>query len=161
MSVPDSDHEQPKFNWGPNSIFYSLFYVVFMFVASLCSIQLFIGVFLETFKQRSGLSSLTNTQRQYQDLQRQLALVKPTLKIERPDNQARAWFYDLVIDKRGGFAHFMAAILSLNIIVFATEHLHQPNWLGYCQNIFNSTFLSLYVFEIGAKIIGLGFYKVN
>ncbi|KAK4512387.1 uncharacterized protein ATC70_003085 [Mucor velutinosus] len=161
MSVVPKDRDlQPQFSWSTSSIFYSLYYVVFMFVASLCSIQLFIGVFLEIFKQRSGISSLTNTQRQFQDLQRQLALVKPSRKAERPpDGSLRAICYDLVIDKRGKFAQFMAAVLAANIIVFATEHLHQPPWLGHLQDALNAICLSLYVFEMGAKIAGLGLYK--
>jgi hypothetical protein len=44
MSVPIEKFEQPSFSWSNASIFHSLYYVVFMFVASLCSIQLFIGV---------------------------------------------------------------------------------------------------------------------
>lgn len=93
-------------------------------------------MFLEIFKQRSGISTLTNTQREFQDLQRQLALVKPSLKTERPkDNQLRAFFYDLVIDKRGKFAGIMASVLTLNIIVFATEHSHQPEWLSLLQSM--------------------------
>lgn len=89
---------------------------------------------MEIFKQRSGISSLTNTQRQFQDLQRQLALVKPSLKTERPtDNALRAYFYDLVIDKRGKFAGIMATVLTINIIIFATEHLHQAEWLSLLQ----------------------------
>lgn len=118
MSVsPAGDiKQQPKFDWSSTSVMYSIYYIVFMFVASLCSIQLFIGVILEIFKRRSGISSLTNTQRQFQDLQRQLALIKPTRRAKRPSG---SWFrgkcYDLVIDKRGKFARFMAYILSANI----------------------------------------------
>lgn len=161
MSVPQNSNEQPKFSWEPHSIFNSLFYVVFMFVASLCSIQLFIGVFLEIFKQRSGISSLTNAQRQFRDLQRQLALVKPTLKAEKPGNQVRAIFYNLISDKHGRFAHFMSVMLALNILMLATEHFRQPMWLTYAQNTFNMVFLFLYVFEIGSKIIGFGVSKVE
>jgi hypothetical protein len=162
MSVPENKTDQAKFSWSSSSIFHSLYYVVFMFVASLCSIQLFIGVFLEIFKQRSGISSLTNTQRQFQDLQRQLALVKPSRLSVRPtDSNVRAWFYDLVIDKRGKFARFMATVLTANIIVFATEHMHQPQWLTYLQIFSNGIFLCLYMFEMGAKITGLGFSKVR
>ncbi|KAL7311607.1 calcium channel protein [Mucor circinelloides] len=161
MSVIPQDRDlQPQFSWSSSSVFHSLYYVVFMFVASLCSIQLFIGVFLEIFKQRSGISSLTNTQRQFQDLQRQLALVKPSRKAERPpDGSLRAMCFDLVIDKRGTFAQFMATVLTANIIVFATEHLHQPLWLGHLQDLLNAICLSLYVFEMAAKIAGLGLYK--
>ncbi|CEP10750.1 hypothetical protein [Parasitella parasitica] len=158
--IPDDKNLQPQFSWSSSSIFHSLYYVLFMFVASLCSIQLFIGVFLEIFKQKSGISSLTNTQRQFQDLQRQLALVKPSRKSERPpDGSLRALCYDLVIDKRGKFAHFMATVLAANIIVFATEHLHQPEWLGHLQDVLNAICLCLYVLEMGAKIAGLGLYK--
>ncbi|KAI7889601.1 Ion transport protein-domain-containing protein [Mucor mucedo] len=110
MSVPNTLTDQPKFSWSSSSIFHSIFYIVFMFVASLCSIQLFIGVFLDIFKQRSGIFALTNTQRQFRDLQRQLALVKPSLKAIRPENPIRASFYDLVIQKRGPFARFMVAV---------------------------------------------------
>lgn len=160
MSVPQTPTDQAQFGWSSSSVFHSLFYVVFMFVASLCSIQLFIGVFLEIFKQRSGIFALTNTQRQFRDLQRQLALVKPSLKVERPQNAVRAKFYDLVINKQGSFARFMVIVLTVNIIVFATEHSHQPPLLTFLQNMLNSIFICLYVFEMVAKIAGLGFYKV-
>lgn len=87
-----------------------------MFVISLCAIQLFIGVILETFKQRRGISSLTNTQRQFEDLQRQLSLIKPTRKATRPPSGSiRGLCYDIVIDKRGKFAKFMSLVLVLNI----------------------------------------------
>ncbi|KAI7904858.1 Ion transport protein-domain-containing protein [Cokeromyces recurvatus] len=158
--IPENRDAQPKFSWSSSSILHSIFYVVFMFVASLCTIQLFIGVFLEIFKKRNGISSLTNTQRQFKDLQRQLSLIKPSLKAKRPaEGTWRAMFYDLVIDKRGKFARFMAAVLMANILVFTTEHLHQPIWLSRLQNILNGICLSLYVFETAAKIAGLGFYK--
>lgn len=57
--------------------------------------------------------------------------MKPSLRAERPaDGTIRSYFYDLVIDKRGKFAQFMAAVIMANIVVFATEHLHQPKWLS-------------------------------
>lgn len=54
----------------------------------------------------------------------------------------------------------MAAVLTANITVFATEHLHQPHWLTYLRNTLNVIFLCLYVFEMAVKIAGLGFYKL-
>lgn len=160
MSVPDKFKDQPKFSWSSSSIYHSIFYIVFMFVASLCSIQLFIGVFLDIFKQRSGIFALTNTQRQFRDLQRQLALVKPSLKAIRPENPLRARCYDLVIQKRGPFARMMVTVLAVNIMVFATEHAHQSPWCTKFQDLMNFVFLCVYVFEMAAKIAGLGLYKV-
>lgn len=139
MSVPADINMQPKFDWSSPSVLYSLYYIVFMFVASLCSIQLFIGVILEIFKRKSGISSLTNTQRQFQDLQRQLALIKPTRRVKRPSG---SWFrgkcYDMVIDKRGKFAKCMAYILSANIGEqknFSVD-LRKWWWLADIDNIF-------------------------
>lgn len=54
--------------------------------------------------------------------------------------------YDLVIDKRGKFAHFMATVLTANILVFATEHLHQPEWLGHLQGIVKLNRMHMIIF---------------
>ncbi|KAI8364970.1 Ion transport protein-domain-containing protein [Blakeslea trispora] len=149
----------PEFDWSQKAMVHSLYYVLFMFIASLCSIQLFIGVFLEIFKQRSGLSQLTSQQRQFQDLQRQLGLLKPSRRVFRPNNPIRAMFYDLVINKRGRFARAMANVIMLNIMIFATEHLYQPSWLTQIQNVLNGICIGLYIFEIIAKMLGFGFSK--
>lgn len=116
MSVSPDLKAQPSFYWGTNSTWHALYYICFMFVISLCAIQLFIGVILETFKQRRGISSLTNTQRQFEDLQRQLSLIKPTRKATRPPSGSiRGICFDIVVDKRGKFAKFMSFVLVLNI----------------------------------------------
>ncbi|KAI8343217.1 Ion transport protein-domain-containing protein [Chlamydoabsidia padenii] len=161
MSVPTTVNTQPKFNWFSSSVLYSLYYIVFMFVASLCTLQLFIGVFLETFKQRSGISSLTNAQRQFQDLQRQLSLVKPSRKADRPDGTLRAMCYDLVIDRHGKFAQMMALVSMANIVVFASRFLHQPTWMTYLQERLYHGFLIIYTLEILVKILGLGLNKLT
>lgn len=116
MSISSKRGEQPRFDWSSSSAWYALYYIVFMFVASLCSIQLFIGVILETFKRRRGISSLTNTQRQFQDLQRQLALIKPSRKIERPTNAVFFGVcYDIVVDKGSHFTRIVSIVLMFNL----------------------------------------------
>jgi hypothetical protein len=72
-------------------------------------------VILENFKQRNGISTLTIPQRQYLDLRRQLAQVKPTRKPVRPTNPIRSFCYDLVINKQGLFHKIMVGIVMLNI----------------------------------------------
>ncbi|KAG2227612.1 hypothetical protein INT45_002297, partial [Circinella minor] len=116
MSVPVEHHAQPKFNWLSGASWNAIYYLVFMFVASLCSIQLFIGVILETFKRRRGISSLTNTQRQFQDLQRQLSLVKPSRTATRPrDGTIRAFCYDIVTNKHGTFGKIITKVIIIHI----------------------------------------------
>ncbi|KAI9028890.1 Ion transport protein-domain-containing protein [Phycomyces nitens] len=160
MSVPAEKNEQPRFDWSSPSIWYSLYYICFMFLASLCSIQLFIGLFLEIFKQRSGISSLTLPQRQYRDLQRQLGLTKPLRKVEPPlEGSIRHFCYKLVVNKHGKFTKFMTAILTLNILIFASEHIHQPLWLTRLQNTLYILFFVLYFVEVIIKLIGFGYSK--
>ncbi|KAI9485907.1 MAG: Ion transport protein-domain-containing protein [Benjaminiella poitrasii] len=160
--VPEDRDAQPQFSWSSSSIFHSIYYVVFMFVASLCSIQLFIGVFLEIFKQRNGISSLTNTQRQFQDLQRQLELVKPSLKAKRPpDGTLRATFYDLITDKRGRFDHFMATVLMANIVYGENLKfiLYIYIYICFVRRAFPSIFFVSFVFGIVMICFGVIFQE--
>ncbi|CAO3626859.1 unnamed protein product [Cunninghamella echinulata] len=159
MSITSETDAQPNFNWTSSSIWYSLYYIVFMFVASLCTIQLFIGVFLETFKQRNGISSLTNPQRQYQDLQKQLSLEKPTPILERPESEIQAVCYDLIVDKREKFSHIMMYISLANIVVFAVDFLDKPVWLTHLLDNMYYGFLVLYTIEITIKAFGVGINK--
>lgn len=55
--IPEDKDLQPQFSWSSSSIFHSLYYVIFMFVASLCSIQLFIGVKYTMFNVRIEIYS--------------------------------------------------------------------------------------------------------
>lgn len=70
---------------------------------------------METFKQRNGISSLTNPQRQYQDLQKQLSLEKPTPILDRPAGEIQSMCYDLIVDKTEKFSKIMMYIGLINI----------------------------------------------
>ena len=70
---------------------------------------------IEKFKQRSGITSLTTAQRQYADLMRQLAEIKPTVKVYRPQNRIRGFCYDLVAKKHGLLNRFIVVLIVLNI----------------------------------------------
>ncbi|KAI8381166.1 Ion transport protein-domain-containing protein [Radiomyces spectabilis] len=114
MSTPTEPDAQPRFDWNSAMIYHSIFYVIFMIVSH-GTVQLFIGVIIEKFKQRNGIATLTTGQRQYADLQRQLAQMKPTTKSFRPKSKIRAWCYDLVAKKRGVFNRLMMAAVIINI----------------------------------------------
>jgi hypothetical protein len=79
-------------------------------------------VIIEKFKQRSGITTLTFAQRQYVDLQRQLAELKPTIKVFRPEGtqlstRIRAWCYDLVggNQRNSLFNRWMMIMVVLNM----------------------------------------------
>ncbi|KAL0092618.1 Ion transport protein-domain-containing protein [Phycomyces blakesleeanus] len=151
MSVPIEKGAQPRFDWNSPSIWYSLYYICFMFLASLCSIQLFIGVFLEIFKQRSGISSLTIPQRQYRDLQRQLALMGPLRKVDPPlEGSLREFCYKLIAEKDD-------VLYILFFVLYSFEALIKLIGLGYRKwastkwNIFDAYVLFLIFITMIAK----------
>ena len=76
---------------------------------------------------------MTTGQRQYADLQRQLAEIKPTPKAQRPKSKICSFCYGLVADKRGPFNKLMMTIVILNICVIATEFQNEPTWLTKMQ----------------------------
>ncbi|KAI9495474.1 Ion transport protein-domain-containing protein [Zychaea mexicana] len=117
MSAPADADIQPHFDWTSSSVYHSIYYVVFM-VISHGTLQLFVGVIIEKFKQRTGITTMTTGQRQYADLKRQLAEIKPTPKAQRPKSKIRSFCYDLVANKRGPFNKLIMTIVILNISAF-------------------------------------------
>ncbi|KAI8093916.1 Ion transport protein-domain-containing protein [Halteromyces radiatus] len=114
MSTPPENDMLPVFDWDSPMIYHSIFYVAFMIISH-GTVQLFVGVIIEKFKQRSGITTLTFAQRQYVDLQRQLAELKPTMKVFRPSSRIRAWCYDLIGDRHSLFNKSMTIIVILNM----------------------------------------------
>ncbi|KAI8378680.1 Ion transport protein-domain-containing protein [Choanephora cucurbitarum] len=105
MSVPDAVNFQPSFDWNSSKVYHGLFYIIFMIISQ-GTMQLFVGVIIEKFKERSGITTLTTPQRQYLDLKRLLASVKPTIKAFRPTSRIRRICYDIVKEKHGKFNRF-------------------------------------------------------
>ncbi|KAI7900056.1 Ion transport protein-domain-containing protein [Cokeromyces recurvatus] len=106
MSVPKVPDLQPTFNWDSSKVYNGIFYIIFMIISQ-GTIQLFVGVIIEKFKERNGITTLTTAQRQYSDLQRLLASVKPTIKVFRPKSKIRRLCYDMVIKKHGKLNRLM------------------------------------------------------
>ncbi|KAI8062730.1 Ion transport protein-domain-containing protein [Gongronella butleri] len=158
MSLAPTPTMQPRFSWYSTSVWYSLYYVAFMFIASICSIQLFIGVFLEAFKQRYGISSLTNYQRQFQDLQRRLNLVKPLPHVYRAQGRWREACYNIIVEENGWFRPAALYVTILNIVVFCSSYLHQPSWVTLVQDALIALCIVFYLMELSIKALGLGWH---
>ncbi|KAG0747200.1 hypothetical protein G6F57_006621 [Rhizopus arrhizus] len=158
MSTPSEPDIQPNFDWNSSTVYHGLFYIIFM-IMSQGTIQLFVGVIIEKFKERNGITTLTTAQRQYCDLQRMLANVKPTTKVFRPQSRLRRFCYDLVIDKNGMFNKVMMLIIVLNICTLASEFENEPDWLAKTQDYLYVAFTVVYIIESIIKFLGLGLEK--
>ncbi|KAI8993323.1 Ion transport protein-domain-containing protein [Pilobolus umbonatus] len=158
MSTPDEPDIQPIFNWSSGSVYHSIFYIVFMIISQ-GTIQLFVGVIIEKFKERRGITTLTTEQRQYSDLLRLLASVKPTIKMYRPTSKIRQICFDMAVEKHGRLKKFIMAIVCLNICLIASEFHNEPFWLSELQDYSYLVFTIIYVIECIIKLVGLGWKK--
>ncbi|KAL1923072.1 uncharacterized protein VTP21DRAFT_9448 [Calcarisporiella thermophila] len=159
MQIPENIGEQPNFSWDDSKRFYFIFFIAFVFLGGIAVVQIFIGIILETFKQRSGISLLTLEQAQWRDLQRQLKLIRASSVPVRPSSPWRARCFDMITDKKGYFQHFMTGVIVLNILIMATEYEGQPEILQRVRACFYLVFILLYAFEILVKMLGLGWRK--
>ncbi|KAI7871731.1 Ion transport protein-domain-containing protein [Spinellus fusiger] len=158
MSTPTELNQQPQFSWDSPLIYHSIFYLSFMIISH-GVVQLFVGVIIEKFKQRSGITTFTLKQRQYLDLRRQMAEVKPAIKAYRPDSIIRGWCYDLVANKRGIFNQITMYIVIVNILVVCTEYKNEPYWLEQLQEYAYMACIIIYALEVFIKFLGMGYKK--
>ncbi|KAI8075574.1 Ion transport protein-domain-containing protein [Thamnidium elegans] len=133
MSTPNEPHYQPALSWSSKAVYHSIFYIVFM-IMSQGTMQLFVGVIIEKFKERRGITTLTTTQRQYCDLQRLLANVKPTIKVFRPDSRIQQICHDMVIEKHGKFNRLM--IVERYCLVLAAFRLGEG--IDFLQTLYHT-----------------------
>ncbi|KAI8049930.1 Ion transport protein-domain-containing protein [Syncephalis plumigaleata] len=145
MSVPHSVGEQMHYTNSDPSWYNSIFFSVYMLFGSVVVVQLFIGVIVENLKTRSGIALLTVDQRRWIDLQRQLKMIRPTTRPQRPAGRLRAWCFDLAIEKNGRLARFINVITVFNLLIMMTEHKGQPT-------LWEKT-------KVIIKLYGLGFKK--
>ncbi|RCI07266.1 calcium channel protein [Rhizopus stolonifer] len=158
MSTPSEPDIQPGFDWNSSTVYHGLFYITFMIISQ-GTIQLFVGVIIEKFKERNGITTLTTSQRQYCDLQRMLANIRPTTKVFEPKSRIRRFCYDLVIQKDGMFNKIMMFVIVLNMFTLATEFQNEPMWLSNLQDYLYVLYTVLYIVEGIIKLLGLGLKK--
>ncbi|CEP11360.1 hypothetical protein [Parasitella parasitica] len=158
MSTPHEPDQQPTFNWYSKTVYHGIFYIIFMIISQ-GTMQLFVGVIIEKFKERNGITTLTTAQRKYIDLQRLLSSVRPTIKVFRPDSKIRQICHDMVIKKHGKFNRLMMSVICLNIVAIASEFQNEPYWLEQVQDYSYLGFTIIYVAECIIKLLGLGWKK--
>ncbi|KAF9983243.1 calcium channel protein [Modicella reniformis] len=139
-----------------------IFFLVFNLAGGYFVTSLFVAIVIENYTKRTGTAFMTADQRRWMDLKKLLRGIKMSKATQIPPaNPVRAICFNIASPKRGWFARLLTVITILNAIALATEHVNSPaegpkNWIFMA-------FLLVYMFEILAKICGLGWhaYRVN
>ncbi len=148
--------QQPRLNATPAN---ALFPVIFILVGAWFSSNLFTGAVVDIFsriesQERSGGVLMTDEQRQWVQLQRQLLNQKPQTLYTIPSNPFREYCYRFAINSY--FTYFMATIIIVNTVVLCMDYYgSSPAW-SLALSLANAVFMGIFAFEMVVKLIALG-----
>merc|ERR1712159_435066 len=139
----------PVFDLNPSL---SIYWVLFIFVATFCIVQLFVGVIIDNYNRE--MSVLTEEQKKWVLLRRVLSKMGPE-KLGPPENQVRLWVYRIVRSRE--FDVIIMALVLLNVAFMATNYygVKDTVW-GDCLVYINWIFVVLFALEAVAKIFAFG-----
>uniref|UniRef100_S4RRY1 Sodium channel protein n=1 Tax=Petromyzon marinus TaxID=7757 RepID=S4RRY1_PETMA len=146
--------QQPSYN---ANIYSQMFFIIFVIIGSFFILNLFIGVVIDNFNsvhKREGalMALLTEDQQKFYKTMRRLYRSKPSKSIPQPQNRVLRFFYLLV--HRRLFEYISTAVISLNMVMLASEHYKQSESFTNITKIINLVFTGLFMLEAALKILG-------
>ena len=137
------------------------FFMAFIMLASFFILNLFVSVVAENFakmkqKMDNNAMFMTESQRRWADLQRDLAGKKPAkLHAPLPNSSAvRVWAFKVVDNSR--FELTILTLILLNVVMMATRSRDQPEWWDTALYVLNQIFGVAFLAEACLKLLGLG-----
>lgn len=108
----------------------SLYLHVYVFLACLIGLSLFIGVVVSNFDENKGTALLTVDQRRWEDLKKRLKLSQPIHLPPRPeDDERRSGIYDFLQTKLYRFVY--VAIVMLNGLTLVAKEWYPVSFKAY------------------------------
>ncbi|XP_061409600.1 sodium channel protein 1 brain-like isoform X2 [Lethenteron reissneri] len=149
--------QQPSYN---ANIYSQMFFIIFVIIGSFFILNLFIGVVIDNFnsvhkrshKEGALMALLTEDQQKFYKTMRRLYRSKPSKSIPQPQNRVLRFFYVLV--HRRLFEYISTAVISLNMVLLASEHYNQSESFTNITKIINLVFTVLFMLEAALKILG-------
>ncbi|XP_032809638.2 sodium channel protein 1 brain, partial [Petromyzon marinus] len=149
--------QQPSYN---ANIYSQMFFIIFVIIGSFFILNLFIGVVIDNFnsvhkrshKEGALMALLTEDQQKFYKTMRRLYRSKPSKSIPQPQNRVLRFFYLLV--HRRLFEYISTAVISLNMVMLASEHYKQSESFTNITKIINLVFTGLFMLEAALKILG-------
>ena len=144
----------------------SLYLHVYVFLACLIGLTLFIGVVVSNFNENKGTALLTVDQRRWQDLKKRLKLSQPIHMPPRPeDNDKIGYIYDFFQTKL--YRILYVSVVALNGLTLVTAEWYPFSFNAYengndkyLLTPFTATaiaFVYLFVIDLAVKIVCYGF----
>ncbi|KAI8511047.1 hypothetical protein Bbelb_119630 [Branchiostoma belcheri] len=148
------------------SLYFYLYFVVFIIFGSFFTLNLFIGVIIDNFNAqkkcmiREGGDSedlfMTEDQKKYRKAMKKLGSKNAKKAIPRPSNCVQGWFYDTALNTK--FDITIMVFICLNMVSMMIEHYRQSEKLKEALELINIIFIAVFTFEAVLKIVGQRWY---
>ncbi|GFO41330.1 sodium channel protein [Plakobranchus ocellatus] len=163
--IMDNAVDSTKLNQQPRkeeSIYYYLFFVLFIIFGSFFTLNLFIGVIIENFnsqKKKAGGSLemfMTDDQKKYYNAMKRMQSKSPQKSIPRPKYKLAALIFDITTDQK--FDILIMVIIIMNMLTMMFEYYGMSDQIKDILGIFNLIFITIFTAECVLKLIGLRWY---
>ncbi|GAX76997.1 hypothetical protein CEUSTIGMA_g4444.t1 [Chlamydomonas eustigma] len=151
-----SKDEQPLFN---NNIFMALFFVAYIVLGVLLTLNMVIGVAINTFKrikEESGSNALlTESQQEWINLQRMMAVMQLKKKYAKPDHPIRRLVFKCVMTET--FDQIIMVVILTNIVAMFFSWEGQDSQWVHALICLNAAFSGIFILEMLLKWTSIGF----
>ncbi|XP_055878721.1 sodium channel protein type 4 subunit alpha B-like isoform X2 [Biomphalaria glabrata] len=150
---------QPK---RESSIFYYLYFVLFIVFGSFFTLNLFIGVIIDNFNQQKKKAGgslemfMTDDQKKYYNAMKRMKSKSPQKSIPRPKYKLAALVFDITTDQK--FDIVIMVIIILNMLTMMFEYEDMSKQMKDILGIFNLIFITVFTAECVLKLFGLRWY---
>jgi len=147
-----------------NQYYSSIFFVIFIFMGSFFTLNLFIGVIIDNFQDRkrmlenlgkNGGLFLTPSQRRYLNIVRKALAKTPHKMVMDPLGSPIRHFCFRMANSRA-FEFVIGACILINSVFFTTSYYGQSETMDIVQWVANTIFVGVFVLEAVIKMVGFG-----
>ncbi|XP_064599687.1 sodium channel protein type 4 subunit alpha B-like [Liolophura sinensis] len=144
------------------SIYYYLYFVLFITFGSFFTLNLFVGVIIENFNQQKKKAGgslemfMTEDQKKYYKAMKRLSSKKPQKSIPKPKFWLAGLCYDLTTNQKFDIA--IMIIIMLNVLTMTMEHFQQEKTFSDVVHYINLAFVIIFTFECVLKLVALRHY---
>lgn len=141
---PVRDYNQPV----------AFFLVAWIVVGGFFTMNMFVGAIIDGFngvkKSTDGMAFMTQSQKEWVEIQRLMNRYKPAFKPTKPKNSLRKTCYNVTMSKV--FEPFVMLMIMLNVLVMAMAYYKQPQWYTDLMDVFNMFFTLFFLGECILKL---------
>ena len=146
-----SEGQAPSKNSNPLA---SLFFISVIVISTFFLLNVFIGVIIVSINEEENVELLTEDQRNWRELRKQLSNVQPRQFIPVPEGKIRAMVYQIV--ESVWFSLFILFWIVMCLCFLIVRHRGQSTWLTESLYFLNVVVLVVFTVEVSMKIFAYG-----